>query len=115
MDQTTIHNTRELIFLLTGASTLLGVIGGICFWILKTKFVPRSECVIEKEKCHINICRKIDEIKDILNSHSIARNLEQQLLIRRSSTIDANFVKLADKLNSIQPENPISLKDTPNP
>jgi len=113
MDTTIIHNTREFILLLTGACALLSIVGGVGFWILKTKFVPRAECLLEQEKCHANVCKKIDEIKEMLKAHAIARNVEQQLFFRRSNAIDQNFMKIAAKLNYIQPENPIHLKDMP--
>jgi hypothetical protein len=115
MDQTTIHNTRELVLLATGAFSLIGVMGGIVFWVLKTKFMLRSECSLSQDKYHQQICKKIDEIRDILRANSISYNLEQQLLLRRSNVVDHNFQRIADKLNHIQPENPIELRDMPNP
>ena len=115
MDHQSIQNTRELILIMTGSIGLITVLGSVGFWLLKKTFTLKSECNLMQDKCHQKICKKIDEIKDILKANSIAYNLEQQLLLKRSNAIDINFQRMVDKLNRIQPENPIVLKEMPNP
>ena len=93
-----IITAKEVILLMLGLVSLSSAIGAAMFYLLRTKFMPRKECVLNQGKCHEQFCSKLEEIKAMLHQVQATREAEQAILYRRNVWMSKAFTALADKL-----------------
>ena len=102
-----IINIKEIILLIIGICTLSGFIGGAMFYLLRTKFMPRSECSLNQDRCHERFCKSLEELKNILKEREIKLALEKDILHKRNVWIASGTTKIADKLGIELPPMPV--------